>query len=742
MKLNEQQREEITRKNAELEETKPILKEEFKGIDGVIDAIIEAVRPFYVFPTSLKRPLVVNLWGLTGTGKTSVVNRLIELLKLRHKYCKFDVGEYVHASSEYKLKFDLSDKVEKCVDKHLILAFDEFQLGRTIDENGHEVDRPSLRPIWDIIDSGVINHFNRDVNNCAEVVFKLKKCLDAGVVVEDGIVIANEEIYNSIFRSYFLRGIDFVENTPITKENELDNTCQDLQDWQPETYAYSQDLTLNAVEIEKLYNTKYNNATNRAHHKKPYFIKYDMFNTLYSANPEYFMEVNDYERWKYQFRDGKDGDSLVSMLTMDFVHKTPLMQSENYSQSLVFCVGNVDEAYNMTHSSDPDSDADLFYQHSLKITVPKMKEALSTRFRMEQIGRLGNNHIIYPALSEQTYVEIIDRYLTQRLEDFQESFGMTLVPDESIKKILYKESVFPTQGARPILSTFNTLVDAYVAKLVNDVIFKNEETETIEWTYKNGEDDNAVYVFKAIAPNKEIVFEYPIRLTLENLRKSDFSEAQASCAVHEAGHAIISIMKNKLMPQEIKSRTASIAEGFCYIQQPDIKTKDLLYGEIMLCLGGLEAEKLIFGEENMGVGGVSDLAKATAAAAAMVKTYGMAKHMHQISTEGSTSNAIYNESSNESAEDWAIQLIAKAQKDTAAMLQDNKKFLLELANHLAIVPNISGEELTKMAEKYNPEIKSKDKYHGYKEIIKTKMTELDMEFKEIPEEIIKISTWS
>lgn len=696
-----------------------------------------------MFPTSLKRPLVVNLWGLTGTGKTSVVNRLVELLKLRHKYCKFDVGEYVHASSEYKLKFDLSDKVEKCVDKHLILAFDEFQLGRTIDERGIEVDRPSLRPIWDIIDSGVINHFNRSVNNCAEIVFKLKKCLDMGVVVEDGIVIANEETYNSIFRSYYLRGIDFVENLPKTKEDELDDTCEDLQDWQPEIYAYSQGSSLKTVEIEKLYDTEYNNATNRAHHKKPYFIKYDMFNTLYSANPEYFMEVSDYERWKYKFRDGKDGDTLVNILTTDFVHKTPLMQSENYSQSLVFCIGNVDEAYNMTHSSDPDADADLFYRHSLKITVPKMKEALSTRFRMEQIGRLGNNHIIYPALSEQTYVEIIDRYLTQRLEDFQESFGMELKPDESIKKILYKEAVFPTQGARPILSTFNTLVDAYVAKLVNDVIFKNEETETVEWTYKNGDDNNdPVYVFKAIAPNKEVTLEYPIRLTLENLRKSDFSEAQASCAVHEAGHAIISIMKNKLMPQEIKSRTASVAEGFCYIQQPDIKTKDLLYGDIMLCLGGLEAEKLIFGENNMGVGGVSDLAKATAAAAAMVKTYGMAEHMHQISTEGCTANAIYNESSNEFAEEWAIQLIAQAQKDTAAMLKENKKFLLELANHLAIVPNISEEELTKMAEKYNPEIKSKDKYHGYKEIIKTQMTELQMEFKEIPEEIINKSTWS
>lgn len=744
MKLDEKQREDITRKNAELENIKPILKEEFKGVDGVIDAIIETMRPFYIFPTSLKRPLVVNLWGLTGTGKTSVVNRIIELLNLRHKYCKFDVGEYVHASSEYKLKFDLSDKVEKCTDRHLILAFDEFQLGRTIAENGSEIDRPSLRPIWDIIDSGIINHFNRSSNHCAELSFKLKKCLDSGVVVEDGIVIENEEIYNSIFRNHYLRAVDFSVHPPYVETDKTsdDDDDDDEDDYDSVWYPLSSDDEANAQysgsERAHYYKTHYNNITRRAHYSKPYFIKYEMFNHLFNANPGYFKENNDFERWKSTFRDGKDGDALVGMIMSEFVQKTPLMQAENYSQSLVFCIGNIDEAYHMTHSSDPDADADLFHEHSLKISVPKMKEALSTRYRMEQIGRLGNNHIIYPALSKETYSEIIDRYLTQRLEDFEESFGMKLVPDESIKAILYKEAVFPTQGARPILSTFNTLVDAYVAKLVNDVIFGNEEATTVEWTYKGGEEP--AYIFKAIAPNKEITLEYPVKLTLENLRKSDFSEAQASCAVHEAGHAVISIMKNKLMPQEVKSRTASIAEGFCYVQPPDIITKELLYGDIMLCLGGLEAEKLIFGADNMGVGGTSDLARATKTAAAMVKTYGMASHMHQISVQGLSPNAVYNDDSNYTAEEWAIKLVKQAQEDTVKMLEENKKFLLELSHHLSIFPSISSEELTKMSEKYKPEIKSKDKYHGYKDMIKKQMEELEMEYSEIPDEIINKST--
>jgi cell division protease FtsH len=741
MNLDAKQREEITRKNAELEDIKPILKEEFRGIDNVIDEIIEAIRPFYIFPTSLKRPLVVNLWGLTGVGKTSVVNRIMDLLNLRHKYCKFDVGEYVHASSEYKLKFDLSDKVEKCTDRHLILAFDEFQLGRTINEQGSEIDRPSLRPIWDIIDSGIIHHFNRGANYCSEIAFKLKKCLDMGVVVEDGIVIENEEIYNSIFRSHYLRPVDFVNHptfVPVAKDADDDDDDDEEEGEQP-WYPLSSDdesytNTLTGSERAFMYKTQYNNTANRHSYSKPYFIKYEMFNNLFNAAPAYFMEVNDYERWKNKFREGKDGDTLHGLVMSEFVQKTPLMQSENYSQSLIFCIGNIDEAYNMTHSSNPDADADLFHKHSLKISVPMMKEALSVRFRMEQIGRLGNNHIIYPALSKNTYEEIIERYLKQRMEDFETSFGMSMVPDKTIEEILYKEAVFPTQGARPILSTFNTLVDAYIARLVSDIIFNNPEATSIIWRYTPGDDPH--YSFTTVSEEKSVEFTYPIKLTLENLRKSDYSEAQAHCAVHEAGHALVSILRMKLMPQEVKSKTASVSEGYCYVQMPDITTKELMYGDIMCCLGGLEAEKLIFGEKNMGTGGSSDLRRATTHAASMIKTYGMADHMHQISVPGLSPNAVYNPDANAAAEDWVIELVNKAQADTAKLLADNKQFLLELSHHLSIWPSINSEDLTAISQKYTTDIKSKDKYHGYKDMIKNQMLEMGMDYTEIPEEII------
>ncbi|WP_291395265.1 hypothetical protein, partial [Acinetobacter sp.] len=158
----------------------------------------------------------------------------------------------------------------------------------------------------DIIDSGIINHFNRSSNHCAELSFKLKKCLDSGVVVEDGIAIENEEIYNSIFRNHYLRAVDFAIHPPYVETDKTsDDDDEDDDDYDSIWYPLASDDEGNAQysgsERAHYYKTHYNNITNRALYAKPYFIKYEMFNHLFNANPGYFKEINDFERWKSTF---------------------------------------------------------------------------------------------------------------------------------------------------------------------------------------------------------------------------------------------------------------------------------------------------------------------------------------------------------------------------------------------------------------------------------------------------------
>ena len=83
-----------------LDEACDILKSRFVGLDDIIDKIKLSIVPWYVTPEIIVRPTVVSLWGMTGTGKTSVVRALIELLGISDKAIFFDCGEENNSSSQ------------------------------------------------------------------------------------------------------------------------------------------------------------------------------------------------------------------------------------------------------------------------------------------------------------------------------------------------------------------------------------------------------------------------------------------------------------------------------------------------------------------------------------------------------------------------------------------------------------------------------------------------------------------
>ena len=47
------------------------LKNEFVGIDGIIDELADVILPWWLFPENQLRPLIINLWGMTGSGRNA-----------------------------------------------------------------------------------------------------------------------------------------------------------------------------------------------------------------------------------------------------------------------------------------------------------------------------------------------------------------------------------------------------------------------------------------------------------------------------------------------------------------------------------------------------------------------------------------------------------------------------------------------------------------------------------------------
>jgi cell division protease FtsH len=55
-----------------LELARADLKAHFVGIDDIIDDLLNYIQIWYLMPEILSRPIVVNLWGMTGVDGTPV----------------------------------------------------------------------------------------------------------------------------------------------------------------------------------------------------------------------------------------------------------------------------------------------------------------------------------------------------------------------------------------------------------------------------------------------------------------------------------------------------------------------------------------------------------------------------------------------------------------------------------------------------------------------------------------------
>ena len=62
------------------------IKKKFLNLDDQIDKFKDMISPWYVSPELCTRPTVINLWGMTGVGKTAMVREFVDRLGLRERF--------------------------------------------------------------------------------------------------------------------------------------------------------------------------------------------------------------------------------------------------------------------------------------------------------------------------------------------------------------------------------------------------------------------------------------------------------------------------------------------------------------------------------------------------------------------------------------------------------------------------------------------------------------------------------
>lgn len=552
------------------------LKTEFVGLDSIIDQLGTSIHAWYVTPEIITRPTIVSVWGMTGTGKTSVVKRLIELLNLNEYLLSFDCGEC--RDSNKAITSDIIDTFGRsecgCDDKcsststnKLVFVFDEFQYARTINDSGEEEVLASLRPIWSILDSGFIDvteNYNYEYSKLCDFIDELSDTAKAlpHITIKDNYINSPSDVteYLSLMFYHYDRGVPGSEDMKRNSDEDPSRPLEVITD----TYLRTIIKRLNSIN-----------------------------NTLGSSIAK--------ELLCGEFTIGQLADRLE-----DIKKKTTSSRKLDCSKSLVFILGNLDEAYKDSCDISPDIDADLFYDITSRVTTTDIKEALKKRYRPEQIGRLGNNIIKYPTLTKDSFKKIIDLEINKILLRFSKVDNIKIEFEQSMKDLLYSESVYPTQGVRPILSSIDTLITPYLSKVIEHKGKSKNVSIGVVDCVENFKLPSVDVRLKFDKSDEIIVKQ---KLELGNERYPKNRRKRYICAVHEIGHAIMYSWCKGEVPDNIVSVSTDHG-GFCSTYDKrfagEIDSRGDILDDIRISLGGYQAERLIYKNPDMWLLGSSN----------------------------------------------------------------------------------------------------------------------------------------
>jgi len=645
---------ELFQKKEMLRQVADTLKSEFVGIDNIIDEVMSTVSSWYLFPQIHERPVVVNLWGLTGVGKTALVKRLSELLGYKDRFFAFDLNGSERGQAG--IEGQLQELRESSRNYPVIIALDEFQHARTIDEGGGEIrkDYRDSNPIWQLLDSGVfeVRSFRFRHHDFQGFCRDIEYMVNSGVKVKNGVVVEKLELYHEIMTD------------DEGEEKGSDDTCVSFvpkrKDYQLFEYV-EDDFT----------------------HPK------EMRNHLNTLN---------------------ERETLAFLLSAEMKSGAP--KQVDCSNALLFILGNLDEAYQMAGDFNPDIDADSFHELTLKITLPDIKEALKQRFRSEQIARLGNNHIIYPAFNKKTYEQLIELELNKLSAKILNKEGIKIAFENTLQRLIYREGVYPTQGTRPIYTTIHRLVHTVLGKVLAEYYLQVPKAEIINLA-SDMKNLRVFYLVKAQGGDGlDILHEIqiPHALNLENLRAQKCDDKQALVAVHETGHAVTCLALTGVVPKCIYSHSAG--ENTAGFVQSGLDYNNLARREIIdrvaVFLGGIAAEELVFGAQNRTTGASTDLKNATEFITDMLKKEGMGDALGTFQNPSPRTNYKFYDD-NGTINQAGKKLMQAGFQKALVTLEQHRTLLLQLADYLSNNASIQSEGIEQLTRKYAPEIEMKNR---------------------------------
>ena len=146
-------RTEIAARQEQLTRARAELKAHFVGIDAIIDELCDAVMIWFVAPELLTRPVIVNLWGMTGVGKTDLVRRLVRALDLADRFVEIELTNADSTTWHTSVVSRLAES-GALEGQPTFMLFDEIQRFNTLDHEGNPVPNTKFSDFWELLSDG------------------------------------------------------------------------------------------------------------------------------------------------------------------------------------------------------------------------------------------------------------------------------------------------------------------------------------------------------------------------------------------------------------------------------------------------------------------------------------------------------------------------------------------------------------------------------------------------------------
>jgi len=189
-------------------------------------------------------------------------------------------------------------------------------------------------------------------------------------------------------------------------------------------------------------------------------------------------------------------------------------------------------------------------------------------------------------------------------------------------------------------------------------------------------------------------------------------------AYHEAGHAVVSWLLKRIDPivkVSIIPRGKSLGSAWYLPEEKQLRNRSTFKEQLVATLGGRAAEEIIFGDISSGA--LDDLEKATKEAYMMVSIFGFNEKIGNVSFYDSTGQRDsgiqkpYGEQTENMIDGEVRKLLDNAYTESKKILEQNKLYLIQVAESLIKKEIIYNKELEEIMGSRNKEkIEAKKEY--------------------------------